>query len=195
MRPPESFIAQPVRSLQTMLRVIAESNDEPLSVIPDGIYGQNTVNAVSAFQRRKGLSPTGVADQQTWDAIAGEYATAIIVAGEPQPVNVLLETNQVIRAGQENPNLYLVQAILTVLSQAYASITAPSFSGILDIPTAESISSFQVLNGLPATGELDRLTWHNLALHYPLATRLLIVPLNEIPYYPDPNRFLPSQII
>ena len=27
MRPPESFIAQPVRSLQTMLRVIAESND------------------------------------------------------------------------------------------------------------------------------------------------------------------------
>ena len=108
---------------------------------------------------------------------------------------MLLETNQVIRAGQENPNLYLVQAILTVLSQAYASITAPSFSGILDIPTAESISSFQVLNGLPATGELDRLTWHNLALHYPLATRLLIVPLNEIPYYPDPNRFLPSQII
>jgi peptidoglycan hydrolase-like protein with peptidoglycan-binding domain len=195
MRPPESFVAQPVRSLQTMLRVIAESNGEPLSVIPDGIYGQNTVNAVSAFQRRKGLSPTGVADQQTWDAIAGEYATAIIVAGEPQPVNVLFETNQVIRAGEENPNLYLVQAILTVLSQAYASITAPGFSGILDIPTAESISSFQVLNGLPATGELDRITWHNLALHYPLATRLLIVPLNEIPYYPDPNRFLPSQII
>ena len=195
MRPPESFIAQPVRSLQTMLRVIAESNDEPLSVIPDGIYGQNTANAVSAFQRRKGLSPTGVADQQTWDAIAGEYATAIIVAGEPQPVNVLLETNQVIRAGQENPNLYLVQAILTVLSQAYASITAPSFSGILDIPTAESISSFQVLNGLPATGELDRLTWHNLALHYPLAMRLLIVPLNDIPYYPDANRFRASQII
>ena len=195
MRPPESFVAQPIRSLQTMLRVIAESNDEPLSVISDGIYGQNTANAVSAFQRRKGLSPTGVADQPTWDAIAGEYAAAIIVAGEPQPVNVLLETNQVIRAGEENPNLYLVQAILTVLSQAYASITAPSFSGILDIPTAESISSFQVLNGLPATGELDRLTWHNLALHYPLATRLLIVPLNEIPYYPDPNRFLPSQII
>lgn len=195
MRPPESFVAQPIRSLQTMLRVIAESNAEPLSVIPDGIYGPNTANAVSAFQRRKGLSPTGVADQQTWDAIAAEYATATIVAGAPQPVNVLLETNQVIRRGEENPNLYLVQAILTVLSQAYASITEPGFSGILDIPTSESISSFQTLHGLPATGELDRLTWHSLALHYPLAARLLIIPAAPIPYYPDSNISLQAQNI
>lgn len=193
MRPPESFVGQPVRSLQTMLRVIAERDGQQLSVIPDGIYGPNTVNAVTAFQRRRGLSPTGITDQQTWDTIAKEYADAIIFAGEPQSVNVLLETNQIIRRGEANPNVYLVQAILTVLSQAYASVTAPSNTGILDIPTSESILSFQNLNGLSATGELDRLTWHNLALQYPLATRLLIQTETDIPLYPDGIR--PIQII
>ena len=78
MRPPESFIAQPVRSLQTMLRVIAESNRSQPSVIPDGIYGQNTMAAVSAFQRRKGLPVTGVADPTTWDSNVADSEPALI---------------------------------------------------------------------------------------------------------------------
>ena len=47
MRPPESFIEQPVRSLQTMLRVIAEDDDRFPTVVPDGIYGPTTMQAVS----------------------------------------------------------------------------------------------------------------------------------------------------
>ena len=39
MRPPESFLNQPIRSLQTMLRVIAENNPAHERIIPDGIYG------------------------------------------------------------------------------------------------------------------------------------------------------------
>ena len=66
--------------------------------------------------------------------------------------------------------IYLVQAILTVLSDTYSSITAPAVTGVLDIPTANALSEFQVLTLLPATGELDRQTWKNLALHYPMAT-------------------------
>ena len=49
MRPAESFVAQPVRSLQTMLRVIAEADRTLPTVIPDGIYGQETITAVYAI--------------------------------------------------------------------------------------------------------------------------------------------------
>ena len=35
MRPTESFIGQPIRSLQTMLRVLAEENPRYIRVIPD----------------------------------------------------------------------------------------------------------------------------------------------------------------
>lgn len=171
MRPPESFVAQPVRSLQTMLRVIAESDPHQPSVISDGIYGKNTVAAVSAFQRRKGLPATGAADQATWDAIVAEYEPALILVGEAQPIEVIFNPNEVIRRGQTHPNLYLAQSILTVLSQLYGSITPPGFTGTLDISTADSLSAFQALNQLPVTGELDRITWYNLALQYPLASR------------------------
>lgn len=176
MRPPESFIAQPVRSLQTMLRVIAESDELQPSVIPDGIYGQNTMTAVSTFQRRKGLPVTGVTDQTTWEAIVADYEPALILIGEAQPIEVIFNPNQVIRKGESHPNLFLAQGMLMVLSQVYNSINQPGMTGVLDIPTSEALSAFQLLTELPMTGELDRITWHNLAKQYPLAARLATDP-------------------
>ena len=170
MRPAESFIGQPVRSLQTMLRVIAESDELQPSVIPDGIYGPQTVTAVSTFQRRNGLPVTGITDQDTWDRIVAVYEPALVEGGPVQPLEIILEPRQVIRQGEANPNIYLVQAMLIVLSETYSSIAAPAVTGVLDIPTANALSEFQLLTLLPATGELDRQTWKNLALHYPMAT-------------------------
>ena len=184
MRPPESFLGQPVRSLQTMLRVIAEADKSQPSVIPDGIYGQNTVSAVSAFQRRKGLPVTGITDQDTWDAIVQEYEPALILVGEAEPIAVIWEPNQVVRRGDRHPNVYLAQGMLTVLSQAYGSILPPLLSGELDLPTQQSLLSFQEMNQLPPTGELDRITWFQLAKHYPLASRLVIAPVS-IPTEPE----------
>ena len=64
MRPEESFLQQPVRSLQSMLRVLSERDSRYQSVIPDGIYGPSTVSAVSAFQRIHGIPVTGVTDHR-----------------------------------------------------------------------------------------------------------------------------------
>lgn len=174
MRPGESFVGQPIRSLQTMLRVIAQTEEGQPSLIPDGIYGSQTTAAVSAFQRSRGLPGTGVVDQATWDAIVAAYEPALVLVGEAEPIAVVFEPNQVIMAGQRHPNLYLAQGMLAVLSQVYGSIPRPGLTGVLDLPTGESISSFQRLNDLPETGELDRITWKRLALHYPMAANLAI---------------------
>lgn len=172
MRPNESFVGQPVRSLQTMLRVIGEQDEAHPSVVPDGIYGPNTVAAVTAFQRRYGLPVTGVTDQATWDAIVAVYEPALVFVDEAQPIEVILSPNQVIRRGEEHPNLYLAQAMLAVLSRAYG-ISMPGLTGVLDLPTEESLSGFQELSRLPMTGTLDKLTWKHLALQYPLAATQL----------------------
>ena len=66
MKPGESFVEQPIRSLQTMLRVIAEDDRRLPTVVPDGIYGPSTMTAVTAFQRLYGLPITGITDQPTW---------------------------------------------------------------------------------------------------------------------------------
>lgn len=173
MRPDETFVGQPIRSLQQMLRVIGENDDRLPSVVPDGIYGNDTVRAVSAFQRSAGLPMTGNADQETWEAIVARYEMALIEQAEAETLQIILDPGQVIRRGERNPNLYLVQAILIVLSQLYAGITPPGMSGVLDIATADSLASFQQMNLIPVTGELDKNTWKNLARHYPMAANAL----------------------
>lgn len=169
MRPGESFVGQPVRSLQTMLRVLAEHDDRYISVIPDGVYSTQTMAAVSNFQRNHGIPVTGVTNQTTWDALVAEYEPALIQVTEAQPLDIILNPNEVLRRGDESPYLYIAQAILTVLAEVYASIGYPSQNGILDEQTADSLSSFQALSGLPMTGALDKITWKHLALHFPLA--------------------------
>ena len=169
MRPSESFIGQPIRSLQTMLRVIAENDPSHPTLVPDGIYGPETMQAVSVFQRKHGLSVTGVADQPTWEAIVTVYEPALVEQDEAQPLEIILNPGQVIRKGERHPNLYIVQAILKVLSQNYGSIGEVLFTGILDDATEDALFAFQQLSGLPATGRLDKRTWKHLALQYPLA--------------------------
>lgn len=172
MRPSESFIAQPIRSLQTMLRVIAENDPSHPTLVPDGIYGPETMQAVSIFQRKHGLNITGVADQPTWEAIVAVYEPALVEQDEAQPLEIILNPKQVIRRGERHPHVYLVQAILAVLSDAYDSVSKPGLTGLLDDATADSLASFQSLTGQSMTGNLDKNTWKQLALHYPLAANL-----------------------
>ena len=168
MRPAESFVGQSVRALQTMLRVIAEADGSIPTVVPDGIYGQQTMNAVGAFQRRYGLPSTGVTDQATWDKIAEVYEPALVRIGEAQPIEVIFDPNQVFHRGDRSPYMYLTQGMLHSMSEDYHTIEAPPSSGVLDNPTAEALTAFQILAGLPPTGELDRITWKYLVHQFTL---------------------------
>lgn len=172
MRPPESFIGQPIRSLQTMLRTIAESVPGHVRLVPDGIYGPETVRAVAVFQRRHGLPVTGVTDQDTWEAVVAEYEPALIEQDEAVGLDIILNPGQVIRHGERSPHLYLVQGMLTVLAEVYGSVGKPSMTGLLDDITADSLASFQQLSGLRMTGNLDKHTWKHLTKQYTLAANL-----------------------
>lgn len=168
MRPAESFVGQPIRSLQTMLRVIAEDDMSLPTVIPDGIYGQETMTAVSAFQRRYGLPVTGVTDQNTWDAIVNAYESALIRIDKAQPIEIIMDPGQIYRLGDSSPYLYLLQSMLVFLSLFHPDINRPPHNGILDSPTSEALAAFQLLAGLPPTGELDKITWKYLVNQFTL---------------------------
>jgi len=168
MRPGESFVEQPVRSLQTMLRVIAKDDPRLPSVIPDGIYGPSTMNAVSAFQRMYNIPVTGITDQNTWEQIVAVYEPAIIRIGKAEPIEVLLEPGQVITSGESSPYIYLAQGMLAYLSETNTLIPPPSATGILDEETSASVLAFQKIAALTETGDVDRLTWFYLVNHFTL---------------------------
>lgn len=168
MRPRESFIEQPVRSLQTMLRVISEDDSRYPTVIPDGIYGPETMHAVSTYQRLNGLPVTGVTDQLVWDQIVNTYEDALIRIDKAESIEVLLDPGQILRSGDSNPYIFLAQSMLTQLSLNHPSISTPAHSGVMDEQTITSLSAFQTLAGLPPTGNLDRITWKHLVHQFTL---------------------------
>ena len=168
MKPAESFIEQPVRSLQTMLRVIAEDDPRLPVLIPDGIYGPSTMIAVTAFQRREGIPVTGIADENTWNRVVDAYEPALIRVGKAEPIEILLEPGQIILIGESSPYIYLLQGMLAQLSKDHDSILLPGLSGVLDLDTSDSLRGFQTLAGLPVTGTLDRITWKHLVRQFTL---------------------------
>lgn len=169
MRPPESFVGQPIRSLQTMLQVIAQNDRGYISLIPDGIYGPETMQAVAVFQRKHMLPVTGIADIRTWEAIVPIYDLSLTKSDAEEPIEVVWNPGSVISVGESHPNLYLAQGMLSVLAEVYHSVSKPSLSGVLDDITADSLTSFQMLSGLPMTGKLDSATWTHLSRQYPMA--------------------------
>lgn len=181
MKPEESFVGQPVRSLQTMLRTIAQIT--PARYIPeaDGIYAQQTASAVSEFQRRNGLKPTGVADQQTWERIVREFEPARVETEKAQPVQITLNPGQIISQGETHHILYLVQTMLFTLGLMTEGIPTPENTGVLDSQTERAILAFQLHSGLKPTGSLDKQTWKALALQYSLAFDELSRQLDEGP--------------
>lgn len=169
MRPPESFVGQPIRRLQTMLQVIGQYEANDTAVIPDGIYGPETMQAVAVFQRKHMLPVTGITDLETWEAIIPVFQQSHAQQNAAAPIEVVWNPGIVLSRGEAHPNLYLAQGMLAVLSEVYHSVSRPSLTGVLDDITADSLTSFQMLVGLPMTGNLDRVTWSNLARQYPMA--------------------------
>lgn len=176
MRPQESFVAQPIRSLQTMLRIIAEDDASLPTVVPDGVYGSETIAAIHAFQRRNDLPATGITDQVTWERIVFAYEEALIRVGKAAPIEIIMDPGKVYQLGDSSPYLYLMQSMLLFLSQVHPNITPPSHTGTLDNSTSEALAGFQILAGLEPTGELDKKTWKYLVNQFTLNANHIEAP-------------------
>ena len=126
------------------------------------------MQAIAAFQRYHSLPVSGIADQTTWEKVAEIYDIAIVNVGKTEPIEILFEPGQVFRRGDASPYLYLAQSMLIYLADDHLAIPLAIHTGILDAETAAALQAFQILAGLPETGELDRNTWKNLSLQFTL---------------------------
>ncbi len=164
-----TFLGRPVRSLQTMLRMISKMIPEIPPVIPDGIYGKSTMRAVTALQRVARLPATGVVDQATWDETVRMYHDACEQLLPPQPLELRLKPGQCIAPGEENLHMNLVEAMFRALGSVYENVPQVEVNGKNDERCAKAISWLQALSDLPVTGELDRRTWRYLTGLYALS--------------------------
>ena len=186
---PEDYINHPVRSLQTMLQVLSTIFSDLPNVNPDGIYGQSTKNAVSAFQRRVGLPATGLADNTTWNHLADNYLRHAPKVLPPEPLRIVWQPMQTIAPGEKNLHLYLIQAMMAALGTLYAGANPPAVTGVYDAATERAVLRLQARFGLPQTGIIDQRFWGYLTRLYTISAGNGAVRADAAPTF-APSRYL-----
>lgn len=163
---------QPVRSLQEMLNQIAIHDDAYMRLVPDGIYGERTLEAVMIFQREKNLPVTGVVNDQTWSAIVAAYEKMEFLYGTPPPLSVLPSGTFTCCQGERSAPMFIVRGMFSALEQVTTNFAPCAGGDVNDGGTYENLRTVQRLSGLPETGTLDRPTWVYLSqLYHALVTR------------------------
>ena len=151
-----------ISELQRYLHDISYYDPNIPRIIPDGIYGTETADAVRRFQRQYGLNDNGEANPATWLAIVDVYRSFVENLAESLDI-FPREIGKIIAQGDDGLPVLVIQSILRTLAQKYPNIPPVEITGEYDEATAQAVREFQKITGLPQTGTVDRATWNLLA--------------------------------
>ena len=162
------YTGVPVRSLQTMLRELSFHYPVIPRLIPDGIFGEHTLEAVMLFQREFHPPVTGQVDHGTWDAVSALFQSVRPGLSPPLPCRLWPGNGFAVAPGEDSVHLYPVQAMFRGLSQLLEGIEDAPVSGTHDAATPANLRYVQRSAQLPETGLADQATWNALARLYVL---------------------------
>ncbi len=140
--PPSSVLrlgssGQDVVTLQYLLNVAAEFNSTIPAPVQNGNFGEETQQAVAAFQRAAGLEPDGIVGPLTWQAL---YNTYLGINNVIPPDTGAGVTEYVVRSGD---TLWLIARRYNTTVDAIKSLNELtsdnlSIGQVLRLPTRES---------------------------------------------------------
>ena len=135
-----------VSKLQYMLSVLSQFIPEIPEPTIDGVYGIGTRDAVLAFQRYAGLTPSGLVGAATWNDIYNRFE------GIGQTV---LDNDTLFPADTSGAveTISDIQRSLQTVAPVFAPMATPRISGMLDRNTTRAIAKLQTQMGLRATGQ------------------------------------------
>ena len=166
MRSERDFLGLPIHSLQVMLREISYCDHNIPCLIPDGIFGEETLEAVMRFQRQSGRPVTGRVDNGTWDAIVTAYYASLRITAPPRSVQAFRDLAFTARPGDCCVHMYLVQSMFLALSHVLAGIEPVPVTGRHTGASVRNAIWLQRRAGLDETGALDKLAWDMLSRLY-----------------------------
>lgn len=156
-----------VRKMQLYLnRISANYPSIPKINVINGLFDENTENAVKAFQRIFNLTPDGIIGKSTWYRIVYIYSavtrlaelTSEGVGYENLPKRFTGDLSQ----GDSGGQVVTLQYFLAILSFFNSSIPQPDIDGVFGTGTKASVLAFQHFSSLPQTGTVDRRTWDSI---------------------------------
>ncbi|MBQ8907796.1 MAG: peptidoglycan-binding protein [Clostridia bacterium] len=146
-----------VQRIQRFLISVAYGRGENPLLTADGIYGEETREAVRIFQREEGLEVTGVVDFVTWELLAAAFEERERESGS----DLLPALAFPMQLGDSGSYISLLQAILEELTGDRLS-----HDGFFGSNTEEAVRKLEKRYGHASTGKVDALLWRRLALEY-----------------------------
>lgn len=154
--------AQAIENLQRYLRQLSFDEEQIPAPPVDGIFESDTQRALVAFQEINGISPTGVADRETWELLYAAYRTSLARNTPPRAVALFPRSpnGYLLARGTVGAPVTALQYMLVELTHSYSAWEGLTVSGIFDEATEAAVTAFQLANALPPSGTVDKATWN-----------------------------------
>ena len=155
--------------LQYFLSLVSEFVSYIPSVVIDGIYGENTRNAVLAFQEYAGLTADGVAGERTWNLLYNAARGIIRALDIDFDVNISSYAQypgEPLSVGSRGNAVLTLQNYLNYISLSYRGISFVSPTGYFGEQTRQAVIEYQIRFNLPQTGIVDEKTWNSIGETY-----------------------------
>ena len=153
-----------VEIIQRMLNRIGQNYPAIPRIYPvDGIYGENTENAVRTFQRVFNLTPDGIVGSATWYKISFIYSSVKKLAelyGEGELLSdVPYQFIEPLREGDSGELVRVLQYFINVIAKFYNQVDEVPVTGNFGEATREQVMNFQRVYGIAQDGVVGRETW------------------------------------
>lgn len=150
-----------VRILQYYLNFLSYFNLKLPYISIDGIFGQETYDAVLTFQSLYGLDVDGIVGRDTWDMIQNAYAGVLTsLPDEYRSYSSLLYPGYIITTGASGKVVEQLQTYLKTISDNNPSVPSVTVDGIYGDQTKNAVLAVQRLQGLEQNGQVGVLTWN-----------------------------------
>ena len=156
-----------VRLVQYFLNYVAAYSTAVPPIAIDGIYGPNTRDAVTAFQRLAGIPETGVIDELTYSVLYDAYRGILNSLPDSQFIGIARPfPGFAVTEGQSGEYVLALQEYLNVIAQTYLQVPEIVADGVFGPATANAVRAFQSTFGLPVTGNVGFSTWNAIGSLY-----------------------------
>lgn len=162
------FYKESVRQIQVYLYDISRVDRDIPRVNPDGIYGSTTVESVTAFQKKHGLTPDGRVNYETFRKLSTEHEKADVILSPPRKATAFDQAlkNGVTKLGDKSELIMIVKIMLKALGVSYPYGEELNNDNVFDLDTERAVREFQFIHGRPSNGIINKETWNRLALAY-----------------------------
>ena len=156
-----------VRIVQYYLQFLSFFNLKLPYVAMDGIFGQETYDAVLTFQSLYGLDVDGIVGRNTWDMIQDAYVGVLnSLPDEYRSYSSLLYPGYILTTGASGKVVEQLQTFLKTIADNNSAVPQVTVDGYYGNQTKNAVLAIQKLQGLEQNGQVGVLTWNAIVNLY-----------------------------